>query len=260
MQKLYKYVPMAVAKMILEGSKVGFTKPKYFNDPFDRPAAIPVPTDDPAKKVLASIGAWAKGEMWADNSAILSMTRTAVNPLMWAHYGDSHRGAAIELDVAAAGLADHETNLIPAHFGSVIYVRRFNDGPYLSPEFKVGVVVGETHHFVLEHYEKWQRLFLTKPIDWAYEEEVRVVKCVKGVKGESVETKSGIFTVLPNGKGGEVHALHIPKAAITGVTLGLRATKQDHAELAKLRPDLTYTRAALDGAAYAMVVGSASNG
>jgi len=171
---------------------------------------------------------------------------------MWAHYADSHRGAVIELDAVAAGFTDPGSNMVPAHFGSVIYVRRFNSGPYLS-EFKVGVTVGETHHFVLEHYEKWQRMFLTKPLDWAYEEEVRAVKCVKGVDGADCTTVSGTFTVIQPGAN-PVHAFHMPAAAITGVTVGLRATDEDLAALKAIRPDLKYTGAKLDAPSYAVIL------
>lgn len=251
--KLYKYVSMPVAKLILEGSKIGFTKPKYFNDPFDQPAAIPAPAGNAFEALFANVGAQGKSYIWGENTAILSLTRTATSPLMWAHYSDSHRGAVIEFDAAAAGLTDHGTNMIPAQFGSVIYVRGFNTSPYQS-SFGVGITVGETHQFVLEHYEKWQRLFLTKPLDWAYEEEVRVVKCVKGVSGVNCATDSGVFSVFKPAAGGEVHAFHLPPGAITGVTVGVRATESHLAALKGMAPDLTYTRAKLQASAYAVVL------
>lgn len=250
--KLYKYVSMGAAKAILGGSKVGFSKPMYFNDPFDHPTAIPVPAGDPLNKLFAGVSASAKTFTWGANTAILSLTRTATSPLMWAHYGDSHQGAVIEFDAVQAGFTDHNANMIPAHFGSVIYVRRFNGGPYHSA-FDEAVSVGDTHHFVLNHYEKWQRLFLTKPLDWAYEEEVRVVKCVKGVKGEACETQSGVFSVLKPSQH-PIHALHLAPAAISGVTIGLRATDEDVAELRSLRPDIRYTAARLDGPSYAVAL------
>lgn len=66
--KLYKYVSMPVAKLILEGSKIGFTKPKYFNDPFDQPAAIPVPTPNLAASLFAKLAADAKSHAWSENT------------------------------------------------------------------------------------------------------------------------------------------------------------------------------------------------
>ena len=154
-----------------------------------------------------------KSTIWETNCAVLSLTRSAANALMWAHYADSHRGVVLEIDAVAAGFADLATNFIPAHFRSVIYTKRFNDGPYLS-KFEGGVTVGQTHHFVLEHYEKWQRLFLTKPLDWAYEEEVRVVKCVHGVV--SVDQVGGA----------PLYRFDVPPQAITALIGGVRATKQ----------------------------------
>jgi len=250
--KLYKYVSMATAQKILAESTIGFSKPNYFNDPFDQPVAIPLPTANPIDGLFAHVGAQAKSWAWRKNTAILSLTRTATNPLMWAHYADAHRGAVLAIDTEVAGLTDPSSNMVPAHFGSVVYVRNLNMGPYYS-DFKVGVTVGETHHFVIEHYEKWQRLFLTKSLDWAYEEEVRVVKCIRGVHGADCETQSGRFNVVAR-DGHELHAFHIPPAAIVGVTLGMRTSGGDLAALRTSRPDITFNEARMCAASYAIML------
>jgi hypothetical protein len=57
MLKLYKYVSMGAAKALLESSTIGFSKPMYFNDPFDQPKAIPVPTSNFPDALFAGIGA-----------------------------------------------------------------------------------------------------------------------------------------------------------------------------------------------------------
>jgi hypothetical protein len=248
--KLYKYVPLASARAILASSTLGFRQPVHFNDPFDRPVAIPVPTENVAQALFAQIGADAKSTIWETNYAVLSLTRSVANALMWAHYADSHRGVVLEIDAVAAGFADLATNFIPAHFGSVIYTKRFSDGPYLS-KFEVGVTVGQTHHFVLEHYEKWQRLFLTKPLDWAYEEEVRVVKCVHGVLGQSVESQSGVVSV-GEVAGAPLYCFAVPDAAITAVIMGVRTTEQDRQDLKAARPELDLRDATLNRRTYSV--------
>ena len=177
---LYKYTSLATVRRIFELARIGFSRPGFFNDPFDKPIATPVQTDNPISETFANVAAQVKSTVWEENTAVLSLTRSPKNALMWAHYADHHRGAVLEIDASAAGFTNEKTNMIPAQFGSVVYSRSRQNGPY-SSTFQEPVNVGGTHCFVLSHYEKWQRLFLTKPLDWAYEEEVRVAKCLKGL-------------------------------------------------------------------------------
>ena len=60
---------------------------------------------------------------------------------MWAHYADAHHGVVIEFDARTAGFLDEETNMVPAHFGSVIYTSQPDVTSYASI-FKEGIVVG----------------------------------------------------------------------------------------------------------------------
>jgi hypothetical protein len=249
--KLYKYVSMESALRIVETSTIGFSRPEYFNDPFDRPFAIPLPTTNPVDGMFAEIGAQGKSYIWGRNTAILSMTRTPTSPLMWAHYGDSHRGAVIGIDASAAGFLDEASNLIPAHYGSVIYLRQRNSGPFQSG-FREPVLVGATHHFVISHYEKWQRLFLSKPLDWAYEEEVRVVKCIRGIQGENCKNESGLFSVVEVKKGQELHTFHLPPNAILEVYAGIYAEERQIAKLQQIRPEMPIYRGEADLNAYAV--------
>jgi hypothetical protein len=248
--KLYKYVSMEAAIRIVESNTIGFSRPEYFNDPFDQPFAVPVPTSNPIDGLFAQIGAQGKSLIWSQNTAILSMTRTPTSPLMWAHYADCHRGAVIGIDANVAGFLDAASNMVPAHYGSVIYVRRRNNSPYYT-NFGEAASVGATHHFVLSHYEKWQRLFLSKPMDWAYEEEVRIVKCIHGVGGANCKTESGVFSIIMV-TGRELHTLHLPQNAITEVYAGVRANNGQIAELRALRPELIIYRGRVDLDAYAV--------
>ena len=192
---LYKYMTLETAQKVLVTNKIRFSRASFFNDPFDTPVATPVPTENPIDGMFADIGAQGKSNVWEQNTALLALTRTANNALMWAHYADSHGGAVLAIDTAIAGFLDVDTNMIPAHFGSVVYSRHRPSGPYGS-KFETAVQVGKTHQFMLNHYEKWQRLFLIKPLEWAYEEEVRVAKCIEGLKPGNSVNKSGSWSVI----------------------------------------------------------------
>ena len=242
---LYKYTSLETAKQILDSARIGFSQPKFFNDPFDRPIAVPVATEDPIRGVLADFGAQIKSEIWGEHTAILSLTRSPTNALMWAHYAHGHHGAVLEINVEVAGFTDVKRNMIPAQFGGVIYSRSRSTGQYLSV-FTEGISVGETHHFVISHYEKLQRLFLTKPLEWSYEEEVRVVKCLKGVSSDGSSTnESGNWTILDVDKR-PLHCCEFPRNAIGKLFIGAKVDKNTVADLSAEFPDVSVHRAVLN--------------
>ncbi len=127
--------------------------------------------------------------------------------------------------------------------------RREISAPSPKPKLAEPVSVGETYHFALSQYEKWQRLFLSKSIDWAYEEEVRVVKCIQGIKGKNCKSQSGSFSVIDIG-GRDLHTLHIVPEAVTDVYLGVRSEKAAGIQLNELRPDVIFHQCAVDRSVY----------
>lgn len=172
---IYKYVSHGALKAIIDEMRVGFALPADLNDLFDQPrvdrSRFPQSMQtlfagDLTNEELAS----REDAHWA-SCAVGSFTRTPDNALMWAHYADGHRGAVIEFDADVAGLTS-ETLLIPVQFGSMVYMKKPNYSRYgriRVPRFRNG------EEDNLEDYERLQRLFLNKPISWAYEEEVRSV-------------------------------------------------------------------------------------
>jgi len=158
-------------------------------------------------------------------AGILSLTRTPTNPLMWSHYADQHFGAVIGIDAKRAGFTEEKSNLIPAQYGGVLYASKRPNDPFVQTP-QTGIAVGATHPFPKDHYEKLQRLFLTKPLCWAYEEEVRVVKCVNGLadklKEGEAETESGTFKIAKPAN--DPYFLYeLPEGAIREVYFGFRA-------------------------------------
>lgn len=243
--KLYKYVSLEAAHAILETCSLGFTRASSFNDPFDIPTSIPELSINAADAIFKGIKAQAKDIIWEENYGILALTRTATNPLMWAHYADEHRGAVVEIDTHIARLTDEDTNFIPAQFGSVIYSRRRLENQYLS-NFKTGVSVGGEHRFRIDHYEKWQRIFLTKSLDWSYEEEVRVIKCLKGINENCKKNESGNFEIMGVKNNKSIFCFRIPRSGIISLTVGARVAQHEIAALRERHPNLLLRKGVLE--------------
>ena len=223
---LYKYVSLEALRKILETNSLGFTRLSDFNDPFDIPVAPPVP---PGEKELG-IASLFRGEMksWIYENfyGALSLTRSPENKLMWSHYADEHRGAVIEIDAPKAKFNCLSKNFIPAFAGSVIYSSIPQMNRYHS-DFSTIIKVGKSHDFHVDHLEKLQRLFLSKPLDWAYEEEVRVVKCLEGkpdkLEEKEFSNKSGEFNAIQIGDRKMTYCFKMPEGSIRSVILGSRA-------------------------------------
>lgn len=218
---LYKYVPFSGGKRMLETNSIGFSQPQYFNDPFDMPTYPDARGNNAVNDVAGRLRLMGKKYIWGENTGILSLTRTPTNPLMWAHYAHNHQGLVIGIDAVKAGLTDEKTNLIPAQYGNVVYVSKRHEQPFVSKP-STALAVGATHHFPQDHYEKLQRLFLHKPLCWSYEEEVRVVKCLKGISDENGTTPSGKFEIVDiNGR--PLYLMSLPAGCITELYLGFRS-------------------------------------
>lgn len=185
---LYKYVDLCTGMKIVRNPSVKFTHPYNLNDPFEITSSF-YETDDHDYLHKNNRSNLHKLSMCY---GVLSLSRTPLNPLMWAHYargkrrGSSkyinlgeknmtHGGLVIGIDVDTAGLNKEGNNIIPAKFGSVIYTStkptsRFNDSE------NIDIIEGMITHFDSKYLEALQRIFLYKSADWSYEEEVRVVR------------------------------------------------------------------------------------
>lgn len=232
---LYKYVSMQDAEKILTNNSIAFSQPKYFNDPFDLPA-YPYSSSNPKDEIgqqaeaahLSRISEWAKN--WAELTGILCLTRTPTNPLMWAHYAQSHFGMVIGIDAVLACLTDPDRNLVPAQYGSVIYVSGRSQQPFITFPKSV-ITIGETHRFPPDYYERLQRLFLQKPLCWAYEEEVRVLKSLGGISPENQKNESGTFRVINTSDGRPIYLYSFSPGSIREIYFGYRMKKEDKTRL-----------------------------
>jgi hypothetical protein len=172
---LYKYYSYAGGKAALKSQNLGFRKPEFFNDPFELTALSnsfgPVSKQETLKAQIDQL---------KDQVVILCLTRSAFNPLMWAHYADQHQGFVIGYDISGPFLNSPDHNLITVDSGDVLYTN--TKTPFsLNPEsmrallglYQQAFGFGESSDQALA-----RRLFLTKNASWVYEEEVRVVKKV----------------------------------------------------------------------------------
>ena len=110
-----------------------------------------------------------------------------INPLMWAHYADNHKGLCIKYKFTSEQLPllnDDETELF--RFGNIDY----------KPEFSVNDI----------EIRVWDALFAKSKV-WKYENETRLVYY-------SIEDVNRVKTV------------HVPDS-ITGIYLGLRCSEED---------------------------------
>ena len=139
---------------------------------------------------------------------------------MWSHYASSHQGVVIGFDANIAGFTDEETCLIPAQYGSIIYTQTRPSAPLVSAPKGEPIRVGKTHHYPVGHHEKLSRLFLHKSMCWAYEEEVRVVKCIADLDRDGVNA-SGCFELI-NQENRRLYCYNLPTGSIKEIFLGLR--------------------------------------
>jgi hypothetical protein len=222
---LYKYVGYDVGIKIIQDNTVGFRQPNLFNDPFELSASYPASKEENTiNSLFDGIKIWAKKHIWGKNYGILSLTRSPLNPLMWAHYAEEHKGFVIGFNVSQKLFTSEDMNLIPVQFGSVIYTESKPTHEFLS-EFKEAISIGTTYNFIYNHFEKLQRIFLHKPMCWSYEEEVRVVKCINGVK-EGRKIVSGDFKII-QAQGSDLYILKLPVNSIKEIYLGIRNPKME---------------------------------
>jgi hypothetical protein len=233
---LYKYVSLEAGMRILQNNSIGFTQPSYFNDPFEVEAAYPVRhNSNPVDGFFSTLRNELKKNTWKTNTGILSLTRQPLNSLMWAHYGLEHKGMVVGIDCAINEFTDEKTNLIPVQYGNVIYTNVKPNSEFLTKPTEAIEVAG-TFHFPRGQLERLQRMFLYKASCWAYEEEVRVAKCLKGIETNS-SIKSGDFCTIEV-SGRPLHLFQLPIGAIKEVYIGTRASELTPTTALKLVRDI----------------------
>lgn len=252
---LYKYYSYAGGKAAIKSQNLGFRKPAFFNDPFELTALSnsvgPVSKQETLKAQIDQL----KGQV-----VILCLTRSAFNPLMWAHYAEQHQGFVIGYDVSGPFLNSPDYNLITVDSGDVLYTN--TKTPFaLNPE-SMGALLGVYQQaFGFEGAADQalaRRLLLTKHASWVYEEEVRVVKKVVDLTRTVEEDQAdplrshtklkrdlephevpghdfepGYYVTSLNNNARELY-LYNHKVPIREIYLGARSTHEDDPEFTEL--------------------------
>jgi hypothetical protein len=172
-QQLYKYRTIDSVKQLLENHKIYFSSCKEFNDPFESAVNIlsgytpqqyyesfilgdmtPEISKELTKQIVSGT---IDGETLLKQLTIevissvgyYCMTTKPDNLLMWAHYGDSHKGVCLKFDI----LKDLETFLVPI---PVDYNEQYMDYDMLNSNLL--------------------SILRRKSPDWRYEDEYRIIK------------------------------------------------------------------------------------
>lgn len=233
---LYKYMSYDAAIRLLTTGSVSFSSYINFNDPYELCCLAHGPGN--INNLMNMRG---KINLWGRSSVILCLTREHLNPLMWAHYADSHKGFVIGLDVSSEKFTSLANNIIPVQFGSVIYTKTQPTSPYFTPEFPP-TEMDDFIGFNTNYLEKLQRTFLYKSHHWAYEEEVRVVKHKRCI--DLVE--------LPEHN---ICTMKLAAGSIKEIHIGLRM-KEKHNDIVKLcnqyQPDAKLFKCMINGLSWDM--------
>lgn len=125
---------------------------------------------------------------------VLCLSGSGQNALMWSHYADSHRGALIEFD------ENHST-----------FKRRRSHADDLGHFRHVSYSDTRPHINAMSGEQVFVQLALTKALDWAYEQEQRLLwPLTMADRHDPTETET-------------IHLLDVPPNAVKSVTVGCRA-------------------------------------
>ena len=212
---------------ILRSKRVGFRRPKHFNDPFEFVLATVQPGYDAAliADQMKQLGDPAISEGWLRkaldwsqtmmasesvnmNCAVLCLSREPLNPLMWAHYAQLE-GMVIGYDVSAPFFRGYN-NACPIQFGDVIY------SPDRPEPHKLTVNVPPLSNWYYQPFDEQnlatvRRVFLTKPARWQYENEIRIVKRLNDTSEDSIRHR------IESPPGRELFLYNLPIAAVREV-------------------------------------------
>lgn len=153
--RLYYLTSERWAKVILSEKRLKLSTFNELNDPFE---LLGVALGEKNSRKIAKI----LQAHWASSLGLLCTSRTWHNPVMWAHYGDKHKGVCLGFDVPDE-LA-YEVKYEPDRLRDVIDASK----PLMGLD-----------------EEKLLRVLLTKYKDWEYEKEWRLFAELKDRDNES---------------------------------------------------------------------------
>jgi hypothetical protein len=225
MSNYYKYLPIE-RKDYFASELLRFTQPNDLNDPFE---CLPQkPTFEELKNLINSLippNADKQKELkvrelydsaFLDNLyktqcekvnydiGIFSLSKNWNNSLMWAHYTISHKGICIGFDSKHNYFSDYISS--DGNSSKII-----KEVVYSENRVKIPMVLGQEKL----NYEP----YITKSMDWKYEEEIRIIS--------SLNLSNNIISKKPF----DIHLFKIPHNCINEIILGANIELQNEKEI-----------------------------
>jgi hypothetical protein len=200
--KLYKYVRQERVDVVRD-RMIRFTPPGYLNDPFECRLAFTALTGNERDDHIRSWRQWASIQY-----GILCLTKRPDSQVMWAHYGEAHRGFVLEFESDNSFFDDRR-------YEAIIDWKWFGEGPPLvHPGFGTlkDVSYSDDRPCTDNPEEIPLESLFVKSKDWAYEQEVRMIL--------------PLHTADKNDYENGVHLFRFPPAALTGIILGAGASEE----------------------------------
>jgi hypothetical protein len=227
-QPFFKYLTHDRVKRILVERTIRFTQPRYLNDPYEMQLVVNPQSlkEDFVARRLADGATRVEAEALGtrlieglvfnmvdrikeerDNLGVLSLSETPDGLLMWAHYGQDHRGAALGLTLQSCLLPNNPHGEALVWLDNVKYGREKID-------------------FIKDRAPIWTTL-LHKSEEWQYEKEWRIIRSL-----------STLRLVAP-----DIYVTDVWPSAIDCIILGARMSAQEETEILDLveaSPDLAH--------------------
>ena len=209
----YKYLPFDDGSLqVLASGTIKFTKPSECNDPFDcdpehesdnveeflenRPDLVEKVAKflnlNPCQKLQekplmadrlrTALNNGLFGQPASDNIGICSLSRDPLNLLMWSHYSKDHTGFVVEFEIPIESyeLPNDEVSLFKLLIPREVKYRK--EKPIVL--------------FTDDNDMKVEKQFLVKSIDWAYEQEERVVDDIRKSGIHEYDQKNILYSVI----------------------------------------------------------------
>lgn len=244
---LYKYMKAEHAVSVLKNKTIKMARASSFNDIFEFQASLNYAPNDPVR-YLGGRNQVLKNTVESE-SFLFCMTRSPINQLMWAHYGDNHKGIVLGFDVDDDFFSGGDDCIIPVQYGNIIYTKTKPSHDYPIPSDENDGWIFK--NFKPENLECLQRIFLYKSADWAYEEEVRLIKGRASLKtfcdnyGDDRDSKGRFMSAV----------VHIPRLQVKEVYLGSRLQPEyEEAILASADRDTSCYRCCISSRSWDLVV------
>jgi len=156
-------------------------------------------------------------------SCLLSVSKTAQEPVMWAHYAEGHKGAAIGID-----------------FDNIHHVK-MKINPVTYPKNRLRPRINILDDFYSEEFlKKYGNILLTKSVAWSYEGEFRAM--FDDATLMNLEQKG--LMCLRDFKGKKTWFLRLNPESIIEVVFGLYTEESLKSAIRKLieRPELQHVK------------------